>query len=81
MQNIVLITIDTLRRDHCGCYGYSRDTTPFIDKISNSGVKFEHSFANGPLTTRSFPSILCGKHTFYGKEDKIHSYFLPKDAV
>ena len=80
MQNIVLITIDTLRRDHCGCYGYSRDTTPFIDKISNSGVNFEHSFANGPLTTRSFPSILGGQHIFYGKEDNIHSYFLPKDV-
>jgi arylsulfatase A-like enzyme len=80
MQNIVLITIDTLRKDHCGCYGYSRDTTPFIDKISSSGLKFDHSFANGPLTTRSFPSILCGQHIFYGKENNIHSYFLPKDV-
>jgi len=80
MQNIVLITIDSLRKDHCGCYGYPRDTTPFIDKISKSGVKFKHPFANGPLTPRSFPSILCGKHIFYGKEDNIQSYFLPKDA-
>lgn len=80
MQNIVLITIDTLRKDHCGCYGYPRDTTPFIDKISKSGVKFKHPFANGPLTPRSFPSILCGHHIFYGKEDNIHSYFLPKDV-
>jgi arylsulfatase A-like enzyme len=80
MQNIVLITIDTLRKDHCGCYGYSRDTTPFIDKISKSGVKFEHPFANGPLTTRSFPSILGGQHIFYGKEDNIQSYFLPKNV-
>lgn len=80
MQNIVLITIDTLRKDHCGCYGYPRDTTPFIDKISKSGVKFKYPFANGPLTTRSFPSILCGHHIFYGKEDNIHSYFLPKDV-
>lgn len=80
MQNIVLITIDTLRKDHCGCYGYSRDITPFIDKISKSGVRFRYPFANGPLTTRSFPSILGGQHIFYGKEDNIQSYFLPKNV-
>ena len=80
MQNIVLITIDTLRKDHCGCYGYSCDTTPFIDKISKSRVRFEHAFANGPLTPRSFPSRLGGQHIFYGKEDNIQSYFLPKDV-
>lgn len=80
MQNIVLVTIDTLRKDHCGCYGYTRDTTPFIDKISKSGVRFRYPFANGPLTTRSFPSILGGQHIFYGKEDTIHSYFLPRDV-
>ena len=79
MKNIVLITIDTLRKDHCSCYGYSRNTTPFIDKLSKDGVKFEHAFANGPLTPRSFPSILCGCHIFSGKEDNIHSYFLPKN--
>jgi len=78
-QNIVLITIDTLRKDHCGCYGYFRDTTPFIDKISKFGVKFEYPFANGPLTPRSFPSILCGHHIFYGKVDDIHSCFIPKN--
>ena len=80
MQNIVLITIDTLRKDHCGCYEYSRDTTPFIDKISKSGVKFENAFVNGPLTPRSFPSILCGQHIFYGKESNIQSCFLPEVA-
>lgn len=79
-KNIILITIDSLRKDHCGCYGYSRDTTPFIDKISRSGVLFKYPFANGPLTPRSFPSILTGQHIFYGKENDIHSYFLPKDA-
>jgi arylsulfatase A-like enzyme len=79
-SNIILITIDSLRKDHCGCYGYSRDTTPFIDKISQSGVRFKYPFANGPLTPRSFPSILTGQHIFYGKENDIHSYFLPKDV-
>ena len=80
MENIVLITIDTLRKDHCGCYGYGRDTTPFLDKLSKSGVTFRHALANGPLTPRSFPSILGGVHAFYGKEDNIRSYFLPKNV-
>ena len=80
MINIVLITIDTLRKDHCSCYGYSHDTTPFLKKICKTGVKFEYVFSNGPLTPRSFPSILCGCHAFEGKIDNINCYFLPKDV-
>ena len=78
-DNIILITIDTLRRDHCSCYGYERMTTPFLDSIAKKGVKFNHAFANGPLTPRSFPSILCGVSTFAGKEDDISSCFLPQN--
>jgi len=78
-KNIVLITIDTLRRDHCSCYNYPRETTPFLDQISNNGIKFNYAFATGPLTPRSFPSILCGIMPFDEKFDDIKSYFLPKN--
>lgn len=79
MKNIVLITIDTLRQDHCSCYGYNRKTTPFIDNLAHSGVRFNYAFANGPLTPRSFPSILGGEHIFKGKKEDIKSYHLPKN--
>jgi len=38
--NIILISIDTLRADHLGCYGYFKNTTPNIDKFSNDSVLF-----------------------------------------
>ena len=37
IDRIILITIDTLRADHLGCYGYPRQTTPFIDTLAREG--------------------------------------------
>jgi len=39
--DILLFSIDTLRADHVGCYGYERDTTPAIDRLAAEGVRFE----------------------------------------
>ena len=47
-KNVVLITIDSLRRNHCSCYGYERKTTPFLDNLAKNGIKFNHAFSNGP---------------------------------
>ncbi|MHA1381679.1 MAG: sulfatase [Candidatus Helarchaeota archaeon] len=80
-KNVILITIDSLRKDHCSCYGYQRKTTPFLDYLAKKGVKFNYAFSNGPLTPRSFPSILCGATAFEGKEDNIQSYFIPKSLI
>ena len=38
--NVVLIIIDTLRADHLGCYGYGRDTSPVLDSLAASGIRF-----------------------------------------
>lgn len=40
MRNVVLITLDSLRADHCGFLGYSRDTTPTMDKMTREGLYF-----------------------------------------
>jgi choline-sulfatase len=48
-QRIVLVTIDTLRADHLGVYGYPRDTSPFLDRLASEGVLFERAFA--PIST------------------------------
>jgi len=55
--NIVLISIDTLRADHLGSYGYERDTSPNIDNIAEEGVLFENAFSQAPWTLPSMASI------------------------
>ncbi len=57
--NIILITIDSLRYDHLGCYGYHRNTSPNIDALAARGVKFLQAISNGGQTPQAFPSILA----------------------
>src|SRR3954468_19016150 len=59
--NVLLVTIDTLRADHVGCYGYKNATTPTIDGLATRGVRFETAVAHAPLTGPSHASILTGQ--------------------
>jgi len=61
--NIVLITLDDLRADHVGAYGYKRQTTPNIDGVARRGVLFERAYAQGPSTRFSIPSFLTSKYS------------------
>lgn len=56
--NLILITIDTLRADHLGCYGYPRNTSPFIDWLARKGVIFTKGFGSMATTSPSHASIL-----------------------
>lgn len=56
--NVILISIDTLRADHLGCYGYRRDTSPNTDKLSEDGVLFINNFCHSPSTLPSHLSML-----------------------
>ena len=56
--HILLITIDTLRRDRLGCYGYSLNTSPFLDRLAREGVIFKHAVTPIPLTDPSHATIL-----------------------
>lgn len=60
-MNIVLIALDTQRADHLGCYGYAKDTSPFIDSIAAQGVVFERCYAPNIPTHPSFTTMLTGK--------------------
>lgn len=60
--NILLITIDTLRRDHLGAYGYPRETSPFIDQLAREGLMFKHVITPIPLTAGNHSSILTSLH-------------------
>jgi len=57
--NIVLITIDSLRPDHLGCYGYGKGTSPNIDKLASNGTVFLEAISNGGNTPSAFPSLLA----------------------
>jgi arylsulfatase A-like enzyme len=53
----VLVTLDTLRADHLGLYGYPRETSPFLDEIASRGVVFERAYAPMATTAPSHASI------------------------
>ncbi len=56
--SIVLLSIDTLRADHLGCYGYSRPTSPRLDALANDAVLFEHARTPVPWTTAAHMTML-----------------------
>jgi arylsulfatase A-like enzyme len=56
--NIIIIAVDTLRADHLSCYGYPRNTSPYIDDLASDGVKFNNCYTPSPRTTPAFASIL-----------------------
>jgi arylsulfatase A-like enzyme/cytochrome c-type biogenesis protein CcmH/NrfG len=60
--NVVLITIDTLRADHLGCYGYKQIKTPNIDNLAAEGARFERAFAVVPVTLPSHSAMLTGTY-------------------
>ena len=63
--NVLLITVDTLRADHLGCYGYRSIKTPNIDELAHQGVRFERAYAQVPLTLPSHVVILTGTYPMY----------------
>jgi arylsulfatase A-like enzyme len=63
-RNVLLITIDTLRADHLGSYGYARGQTPTMDRLAAEGVVFEEAHAQSPFTCPSHASILTGLDPF-----------------
>jgi len=60
--NVVLVTIDALRADHLGVYGYSRPTSPNIDALAARAVRFDRAYCQAPLTCYSIPSLLTGDY-------------------
>lgn len=61
-QCVILISIDTLRADHLGCYGYERDTSPNIDALADDSFLFLNTYASSPWTLPSHVSMLTSLH-------------------
>lgn len=59
--NVVLISVDTLRADHLGCYGYARDTSPAIDALAAQGVRFTRAFSQASWTLPSHMSLMTSR--------------------
>jgi len=59
-RHVLLISIDTLRADRLGAYGYPRPTSPFLDRLGRRGRVFENAFVNTHGTTASHTTILSG---------------------
>ena len=64
-DSILLITIDTLRADHLGCYGYKDIHTPTIDALARDGVLFPMAISQVPLTLPEHVAILTGTYPFH----------------
>ena len=69
MTDIVFLTVDSLRADHVGWHGYSRDTTPFLDSVSKRAHTFTEAFTNGCYTRQAFPSMMTSVYPSVARED------------
>jgi arylsulfatase A-like enzyme/Flp pilus assembly protein TadD len=58
--NVVMVTIDTVRADHIGCYGFGPARTPSLDNLAKNGVLFEQARTCVPITLPAHASILTG---------------------
>ena len=62
--NIVLLAVDSLRADHMSCYGYTKNTTPHLDRFAAQGTLFEHNISAHIPTTSAYGSMLTGQDVF-----------------
>jgi arylsulfatase A-like enzyme len=74
-RGYILISIDTLRADHLGCYGYRRPTSPFLDSLARRATLFEEAYAQFPSTLVSHMSM------FTGLQPREHGVFPPNSVL
>ena len=75
-QNVLIITLDTMRTDHLGIYGHETAQTPNIDRFAREGVIFENCYSPVPLTLPAHCSIFTGRYPLgHGVRDN-GTYFL-----
>lgn len=61
-RDVLLISIDALRADHVGTYGYARPTTPNLDRLARQGAVFEQAYTATPHTSYALVSLMTGKY-------------------
>ncbi len=68
--SVLLVTIDCLRADHLGAYGYDRPTSPALDRLAAEGIRYERAHAAAPMTLPSIPQVLTSR-LFPTKDDRL----------
>ena len=77
--NVVLITLDTTRADHLGCYGHEGIETPHIDRLAATGTLYERAYTPVPITLPSHLSILTGTYpAYHGVHENAGFYVAPE---
>jgi arylsulfatase A-like enzyme len=61
-RDVLLVTVDALRADHVGAYGYPRPTTPNLDRFAREGAVFERAYTPTPHTSYAVTSLMTGKY-------------------
>ncbi len=83
--NVLIITIDTLRADHLGCYGYFRDTSPNIDALAAVAIVFERCLAPVAQTLPTHMSLFTGvyplEHGFQANRTKGDQRWVPSPVL
>jgi arylsulfatase A-like enzyme len=65
--NIILVSIDSLRPDRLGCYGYQKPITPNLDRLAATGIRFDQAITGGSWTQAAFPVLLTSTYaSMYG---------------
>jgi len=64
-ENILLVSVDTLRADRLSCYGYKRNQTPHIDRWAKEGILFQRAYTESPLTLPAHSTILTGTYPLH----------------
>ncbi|MBU0503471.1 MAG: sulfatase [Candidatus Omnitrophota bacterium] len=75
--NILLVTVCSLRQDHLGCYGYSRDTSPNMDNFSSGSTIFKNCYTNIPWTKPSVIAMMTGEYPYSNVEISEESALAP----
>ncbi|HJZ78563.1 MAG TPA: sulfatase-like hydrolase/transferase, partial [Vicinamibacterales bacterium] len=79
--NVLLITVDTLRADHVGSYGYAAAQTPALDRLAARGLRFARAWTVAPLTLPAHSSLMTGTFpAFHGVRDN-GGFYLGDDQV
>ena len=60
VRNVLVVSIDSLRADHVGCYGYPKPTTPAMDEFAAGNLRFENSYSSSPWTLPTHASMFTG---------------------
>jgi arylsulfatase A-like enzyme len=75
VANVILITIDAIRRDMFGSYGNRQNLTPFIDSLSSQSLLFTKAQSSGPYTQAAFPGLLTSsQYLDYGKPGRLSGH-------